>query len=212
MKTKKPQIHRMRHRSLKAIRLWLGFALACTLAVITGTTELIWRFELSFAIVLAFPVGHLMLGFALALNRLSFKYAWGGLRGSLKLLYRPFGGETMLFYFILAISEELIFRAVPLSVLGGAWWHVLMFAAAFSAIHLFNKIRGPALLLALDFFLFGVILGFVFTWLGEFWPLVIIHWIRNAGLAKIYDYRAPKRDNPTGQKPMYPIETKKQVS
>lgn len=188
MKAKKarPFIEPERRRSLKSWRLWAGVALAFGLMAATGNIHLLWRFNHPWALPAALVLGHLLFGLSLMFSRFSFKFGWYGMLASFRLLYRPYGGVTLLFYFLLALSEELLFRALPLTWMGGAFWQVPLLALAFSLLHLFPLWRGPVLLKAVDLFVFGLILGFLYLWLEDFWPLVAIHWVRNAGVAKIF--------------------------
>lgn len=183
----KRRLHPSRRRPLKRIRLWLGFLMAVAFAVLAGQSGLFFNIHHWWALLAAFPAGHLVFAMALGFNRLSLKQFTYGLTGGSKEFYLPYGLETTVFYFVLALSEELIFRAVPLSLLEGSWWQVVLLSAAFSAMHVVGKLRqGPLTLLIIDMFAFGVALSLVFLWLRDLWPIVIIHWIRNCSVAKLY--------------------------
>lgn len=174
-----------RRRSLRSPRLWAGVCLAALLVVSTGTWPLLWRCAHPWALPGALLLGHLLFGVSRAIVQLSLRQGWYGLMASVRLLYLPYGGQTLSFYLVLALAEELVFRAIPLSLLSGAWWQVALLAAAFCAIHVLPRWRSCPLLPAFDFLVFGLALGFLFVWLGDLWPLVLIHWVRDGSVAKI---------------------------
>jgi membrane protease YdiL (CAAX protease family) len=181
------KLHPSRHRSLKRPQLWVGLALALAMVALAGEWQLFVRVESWWAIILAFPAGNLVFATAMGFNRLSARQFVYGITGGAKLFYIPYGLETTIFYFVLSISEELIFRAVPLSLLRGTWWQVVLLSAVFSAVHVVGQRRkGPLTLLVIDMFFFGVVLSLIFLWIGELWPIVIIHWIRNCSVAKLF--------------------------
>lgn len=179
-----PFIEPERCRRLRSPRLWLAAAAAAVITVSAGELSLLWRCAHPWALPAAFLLGHVLFGFSRGLGRLSLRAGRDGFVASVRFLYRPYGGETLLFYFFLALAEELIFRAVPLSLLEGSWEHVLGLSLLFAAIHVFPWSRRGGLLRVLDLFSFAVIVGFLFVWLGDLWPLVIVHWVRNGSVAK----------------------------
>jgi len=179
-----------RRRSLRSWRLALALALALLATWLTGQLPLLGAGQRPWALLLAFPLGHLLFAGSVALNRLSWRAGRGALTASLRLLYRPYGGETLLFYLLLALAEELLFRALPLSWLLArgpvhpGW--VLGLALLFVLVHGYRPgRRGSPLLLGLDLFLLALVLGLFFLATGDLWPLVIAHAVRNGSLAKV---------------------------
>lgn len=175
-----------RLRFLRSWRLWLGVLVAVVALFLADRLSLLWSVQQPWAIILAVPVGHLLLGVSESLARLSVTQGVKVLWASLRLLYRPYGGQTLLFYGLLALSEEVLFRALPLSLLSGAWWQLVLLSLFFAAIHVIPTWRRAPLLRLLDLTLFGGVLCLIYLWLQELWPLVIIHWIRNASIAKVF--------------------------
>lgn len=184
-----------RRRKLSSPRVWGAVVLALGLTALTGSFDLLSRCDHPWAIPCAFVAGHLLFGASQAFLRLSLRQGWHALLASVRLVYRPYGGETLVFYFLLATSEELVFRAIPLESLGGAWWQILVLAVVFSAIHIAPRRTELPILPAFDYLVLGVILGATFVWLGDLWPLVIVHWVRNASVAKVFVRRVDGRQS-----------------
>ena len=180
-----PFVERERRRPVTSLRVLLGLGVALGLAALAGSLGLLLRVEHPWALVAALLLGHVAFGFSLALSHLNPRTGWVAAMASLRLLYRPYGGRTMLFYAQLALAEELLFRALPLSLLGGSWWLVLLLSAAFAFIHIGRPGRRAfPLMIAIELFILGIGLCLLFLWLGDLWPLVILHWVRNCCVAK----------------------------
>ena len=174
-----------RRRTPRSPRLWLALAAAALVMYLGDCLHLLWQVDHLWAIPLAVLLGHLSFAFSLGISRLSIRDGLSGLRATLLFFYRPYGGWTLLFYALLSLAEELFFRAVPLSILPHTWWVVVLLAVGFSLIHIYPGRKGFPLMMLIDFFLFGVGLGAFFIWVGDLWPLVIIHTIRNGSVAKV---------------------------
>lgn len=184
------QVDPRRRRSLWSIRLWAAVAVAVLAVVVFEPLSLLWTVNHPIALLLAFPAGHLAFGLSVLTTSLSPRTAWYSMTGSIALFYRPFGGGTMLFYVFVAFAEEVLFRALPFSHSEGAWWQIALLALAFTLIHVRGASRSRLLVLV-DFFVFGCLLGALFVWLRDLWPLVIIHWVRNASVAKVFVRKQP---------------------
>ncbi|MCU0663522.1 MAG: CPBP family intramembrane metalloprotease [Myxococcota bacterium] len=183
--SEKRRLDPSRRRSLRSPRLWLAVVLAFALLLATSTTHLLWRWPPWWAVLLCFPAGHLSFGFSLLITRMSWRFATHGTLASLRYLYQPFGLETMAFYFLIALSEEILFRVVPLTLFGASWWTILGTALLFAAVHALDG-RHRAVILLLDMLLFGLAMGWLFAFLPSPWPLVLIHFLRNACVAKVF--------------------------
>ena len=175
-----------RKRDPRSLRLWLGLAVSLLLAVIAGCEGLFISLRYWWELPLALLLGHFCFAFSRMVTTLSLKAGIKSFVATLKFFYRPYGGLTLLFYFILSISEELFFRALPLSLIDGTWWQVVLLSMGFAAVHLYPPRKKPfPVILLVDFFLMGIGLSLLFLWLGDLWPLVIVHWVRNGSVAKV---------------------------
>jgi membrane protease YdiL (CAAX protease family) len=161
----------------------LGLAVLALVAF--DGVELLWTVNHPVALVAALPIGHGAFFLSVLLTSLSPRTAWYATKGSLQLVYRPYGGVTMLFYFLIATAEEVIFRALPLCVWGDATWQVIVLALLFCLIHT-RKTGSSRVLVIADFFVLGLLLGGLFVWTRDLWPLVIVHWVRNVSVAKVF--------------------------
>lgn len=185
-----PEIDPRRRRSLRSVPLWASLGLAALALVAFDGLELLRTVNHPVALVAALPIGHAAFFLSVLLTRLSLRTAWYATKGSVQHLYRPYGGATMFFYFLLAIAEEVVFRALPLFVWGDAAWQVVLLALLFCLIHTRKTGRSRVLVLA-DFFVLGLLLGGLFVWTRDLWPLVIVHWVRNASVAKVFVGKGP---------------------
>jgi len=183
-----------RRRRVRSLPLIVSVAVALAGLLALGPASLLWSVHHPVALVLAFPAGHLAFALSVLITRRSPKMTWYATKGSVLCLYRPYGGETMLFYLLIAFAEEVLFRALPLSHWEGTWWQILGLATAFSLVH-GRKIR-QAPMLFVDYLVLGALLGIAFVWLQDLWPIVIVHAVRNASVAKVFMRKADvaKRD------------------
>lgn len=165
-------------RTLLALGVALGVAAALGRLHVLGPPRRLW------ALPLAIVGGHLAFAQCILLARRNLREAWIATRTSLRLVYRPYAGRTMLFYLQLAVAEELLLRALPLDLLDGALWALLPLALGFALLHVWRPRSGLPLMQLLDLFLLGVWLGLLYLWLRELWPLVLVHWLRNVSVAK----------------------------
>lgn len=178
----------MRLRSVRVARVWLfvGTVLLASAVTdklgLTHTRRLLTHVDHHWALVAAFPMGHLGFGWSVLLCRLSLREAWRAVIVSIRLVYLPFAGETMLFYGLVAFAEELMFRGVLLPTLGGNWFGLLAQTLAFVLSH---RLERPALMRILDLVTLALGLGAAALWLDDWWPLVIVHWVRNVSCTKV---------------------------
>lgn len=184
------EIDPRRRRSLRSVRLWASLGLAVAALAAFDGVALLWTVNHPIALIAALPIGHAAFFLSVLLTSLSPRMAWYATKGSLQHLYRPYGGVTMLFYFLLALAEEVVFRALPLSVWGDATWQVVLLALLFCLIHTRKTGRSRVLVIA-DFFVLGLLLGGLFVWTRDLWPLVVVHWVRNASVAKVFVGKGP---------------------
>jgi len=173
-----------RRRPLTSLRVLLALVVALAATVLSGRAHLLEVPGKLWALPLALLLGHLAFAQCILLARRNVREAWVATRTSLRLVYRPYAGRTMLFYLQVAVAEELLFRALPLDLLGGRLWALLPLAGVFALLHVWRPRRGLPLLQLLDLALLGLWLGLLFLWLRQLWPLVLVHWLRNVSVAK----------------------------
>ena len=182
-----PEIEPERRRSPWSWRLWLALACALGLAAATGVLPELLAVRRPWTLLAALPLGHLALACSTALMRLSLRQGAQAFWASLCSLYRPYGGSTLLFCALLALAEEVLLRGLPLMLLGCGWLQVLGLSVLFALLHAGRRgRRGLGLLVMLDTLLFGLALCLLFCALGELWPLVVIHFVRNGSVAKVF--------------------------
>ncbi len=191
-----------RRRSIRSVSLWTALACALALTWATGRLYLFYDVEYPWLLAASFPAGHLLFGVSQMLSRLSLRQGVHAAVASVRLFYRPYGGATLLFYGLLAIAEELVFRAVPLSFLEGTVLQVVGLAVVFALVH---QVPGPgkrfSVAVTVELTLFGVLLGLFFAVTGEFWPLVVVHFIRNGSVAKVFVRKDLLRRRPSPVEP-----------
>ncbi|MBM4321130.1 MAG: hypothetical protein FJ125_14565, partial [Deltaproteobacteria bacterium] len=129
-----PFVDTERRRSLRSWRPWLVLALPLGLAAATGLLPSLLVPRQPWALLAAVPLGHLALGASVALTRLSLRDGGQALKASLLFFYRPYGASTLAFYALIALAEELLFRGIPLTLLGDGWPQILLFSAVFGLI------------------------------------------------------------------------------
>ncbi len=178
------RVEQQRRRSLSKPWPWFLLLLSLLLSLALGQHTALLRLNpLSWP--LALFAGHLLFFWSVLFTRLNLRLARGALRASLSLLYRPYDLETMAFYLLVALSEEILFRVLPLSLWEGSW-SLLLAASFFTFSHASKRL---SLLPTLDLFLFALLLGLWFQEGGDLISLCLIHWIRNGSLAKVFVQR-----------------------
>ena len=175
------RVEQQRQRHLGRPWPWLLLLISLSLSHALGQHEALLRLN-PLSWLLALPAGHLLFAWSVLFTRLDLRLARGALRASLSLLYRPYDLETMGFYLLVALSEEILFRLLPLS-LWASPWSLLIAALIFTLSHSAKRL---SLLPALDLLLFALLLGLWFRAGGDLISLCLIHWIRNGSLAKVF--------------------------
>ncbi len=174
-----------RVRSPLTLKPWLALGFAAVLTWLAGVrAPFIPRWS---TVPLGLGLGHLAFFTSVLVTRLSLREARVAFQVSLRLLYLPYGFGTGLFYLVVALAEELLFRVLPVELWGPGPGVAALFVAGFALTHSLRPgRRGLPVLQLLDMTLFAAGTYAVYLATGDLWALVLIHWVRNLSVAKTF--------------------------